>query len=69
MGDLIRELEQQGPLIDCREPPCALDGSCRLSGVLAQTLNAFYDALNGYTLADLVRDPTAAAIIKLHRAA
>lgn len=69
VGDLIRELEQQGPLIDCREPPCALDGSCRLSGVLAQTLNAFYDALNAYTLADLVRDPTAAAIIKLHRAA
>jgi len=69
LGDLIRQLEQQGPLIDCHEPPCALDGSCRLSGVLAQTLQAFYDALNGYTLADLVRDPTAAAIIKLHRAA
>lgn len=69
VGDLIRQLEQQGPLIDCREPPCALDGACRLSGVLAQTLQAFYGALNGYTLADLVRDPTAAAIIKLHRAA
>ncbi len=69
LGDLIRQLEQQGPLIDCREPPCALDGACRLSGVLAQTLQAFYEALNGYTLADLVRDPTAAAIIKLHRAA
>ncbi|MNR30056.1 HTH-type transcriptional repressor NsrR [compost metagenome] len=69
VGDLIRELEQQGPLIDCREPPCALDGACRLSGVLAQTLQAFYEALNGYTLADLVREPTAAAIIKLHRVA
>lgn len=69
LGDLIRQLEQQGPLIDCREPPCALDGACRLSGVLAQTLQSFYEALNGYTLADLVRDPTAAAIIKLHRAA
>ncbi|WP_088139758.1 Rrf2 family transcriptional regulator [Achromobacter xylosoxidans] len=69
LGDLIRQLEQQGPLIDCREPPCALDGACRLSGVLAQTLQAFYEALNGYTLADLVRDPTAAAIIRLHRAA
>ena len=69
LGDLVRELEQQGPLIDCHEPPCALDGACRLSGVLAQTLQAFYDALNGYSLADLVRDPTAAAIIKLHRAA
>ncbi len=69
LGDLVRELEQQSPLIDCREPPCALDGACRLAGVLAQTLQAFYEALNGYTLADLVRDPTAAAIIKLHRAA
>ena len=69
VGDLIRELEQQGPLIDCREPPCALDGACRLAGVLAQTLAAFYDALNAYTLADLVRAATAAAIIKLHRAA
>ncbi|NMU93454.1 BadM/Rrf2 family transcriptional regulator [Achromobacter ruhlandii] len=69
LGDLVRELEQQGPLIDCGEPPCALDGACRLAGVLAQTLQAFYDALNGYTLADLVRDPTAAAIIRLHRAA
>lgn len=69
VGDLIKELEQQGPLIDCHEPPCALDGACRLAGVLAQTLAAFYDALNAYTLADLVRDPTAAAIIKLHRAA
>ncbi|PJI37422.1 BadM/Rrf2 family transcriptional regulator, partial [Methylobacterium radiotolerans] len=38
-------------------------------GVLAQTLQAFYDTLNGYTLADLVREPTAAAIIKLHRVA
>ncbi|WP_291386807.1 MULTISPECIES: Rrf2 family transcriptional regulator [Achromobacter] len=69
VGDLVRELEQQGPLIDCREPPCALDGVCRLSGVLANTLQAFYDTLNGYTLADLVREPTAAAIIKLHRVA
>ena len=41
LGDLVRELEQQG----------------------------LYEALNGYSLADLVRDPTAAAIIKLHRAA
>ena len=62
-------LEEQGPLIDCREPPCALDGACRLSGVLAQAMQAFFDGLNAHTLADLVRDPTGAAIIRLHRAA
>ena len=69
LGDLVRELEEQGPLIDCREPPCALDGACRLSGVLAQAMQAFFDGLNAHTLADLVRDPTGAAIIRLHRAA
>ena len=69
LGDLVRELEEQGPLIDCREPPCALDGACRLSGVLAQAMQAFFDRLNAHTLADLVRDPTGAAIIRLHRAA
>ena len=69
LGDLVRELEEQGPLIDCREPPCALDGACRLSGVLAQAMQALFDGLNAHTLADLVRDPTGAAIIRLHRAA
>lgn len=69
LGDLVHALEGQGGLIDCREPPCALDGSCRLAGVLAQSLQRFYEFLNEYTLADLVRDPTAAAIITLHRAA
>ena len=68
-GRPVRELEEQGPLIDCREPPCALDGACRLSGVLAQAMQAFFDGLNAHTLADLVRDPTGAAIIRLHRAA
>ncbi|HYG42736.1 MAG TPA: BadM/Rrf2 family transcriptional regulator, partial [Bordetella sp.] len=53
----------------CAEPPCALHGACRLSGVLADSLQVFYDALNRHTLADLVRAPTGAAIIRLHRAA
>lgn len=69
VGDLVYALEGQGALIDCREPPCALEGSCRLAGVLAQSLQQFYALLNQQTLADLVREPTAAAIITLHRAA
>ncbi|MBV7485852.1 Rrf2 family transcriptional regulator [Bordetella sp. BOR01] len=69
VGDLVRALEHQGALIDCAEPPCALNGACRLSGVLADSLQVFYDTLNRHTLADLVRAPTSAAIIRLHRAA
>ena len=69
VGDLVRALEHQGPLINCAEPPCALNGSCRLSGVLADSLQGFYDSLNRHSLADLVREPTQAAIVRLHRAA
>ncbi|WP_251864046.1 Rrf2 family transcriptional regulator [Achromobacter sp. Marseille-Q4962] len=69
LGEIVRELEGQGPLVDCRQPPCALDGSCLLAGALARSLQAFYAALDAHTLADLVREPTAAAIITLHRAA
>ncbi|MCD0504338.1 Rrf2 family transcriptional regulator [Bordetella petrii] len=69
VGDLVRALEHQQALIDCAEPPCALRGSCRLAGVLADSLQVFYEALNRHTLADLVKDPTGTAIVRLHRAA
>jgi len=69
VGDLVRALEHQGALINCAEPPCALNGLCRLSGVLADSLQVFYDALNRHTLADLVRAPTGEAIVRLHRVA
>jgi Rrf2 family nitric oxide-sensitive transcriptional repressor len=32
---------------------------CRLHGVLDEALQAFYRVLDGYTLADLVRNPRA----------
>ena len=69
LGDLVRTLEHQGALINCAEPPCALNGVCRLSGVLADGLQVFFDALNRHTLADLVRAPTGTAIIQLYQAA
>lgn len=69
VGQLVRVLEHQRPLIDCAEPPCALNGMCRLAGALNEALNALIETLDRYTLADLVVAPTAAAIIRLHRAA
>ena len=69
LGDLIHALEDQHSIVNCQEPPCALDGLCRLSGVLARTTQAFYDELNRHTLADIVQEPTGEAIVWLHRAA
>lgn len=68
LGELIRTLEHTSiDLIDCAEPPCGLRGRCHLKGILDEALDAFYLALNRYTLADVVASPTQEAIVQLHR--
>ena len=37
-----------------RPPRCPIVHACTLQGVLAQSLNAFFDVLDRYTLADLL---------------
>ncbi|GAB3329480.1 Rrf2 family transcriptional regulator [Bordetella tumulicola] len=69
LGDLVYALENQHTLVNCGEPVCALQGLCLLSGVLANSLQSFYDELNRHTLADLVLAPTGQAIIRLQRIA
>ncbi|RQW27107.1 Rrf2 family transcriptional regulator [Rhodobacteraceae bacterium CH30] len=67
LGEVVRVMEGGGPLIDCAEPPCALRDGCRLGSILGIGLNAFYAALDNYTLNDIVASPTGEAIIRLHR--
>lgn len=67
LGTMIRLLEDEEHLIDCEKAVCALDGYCRLQGLLAQGLEQFYQWLDQYTLADIVRDPTQAVLVQMHR--
>jgi Rrf2 family nitric oxide-sensitive transcriptional repressor len=67
LGDAVYVLENQHALVNCLEPVCALQGMCLLSGVLADSLALFYERLNAYTLADVVKAPTGEAIIRLYR--
>jgi len=67
LGDLIRGLEGTQELIDCADPPCALRSACRLKNVFDKALDAFYQTLDQYTLADSVASPTGEAIIRLVR--
>lgn len=69
LGQLIRTLERDAEGIDCATPPCALRGRCSLKGLLDEAFEAFYDALDRYTLADAVAAPTHAAIVRLLRRA
>ncbi len=57
IGDVVRDLEPAIPLIDCRNPPCPIAGSCRLVAMLERARSAFFETLGQYTLADVVAEP------------
>ncbi|MGB0661602.1 MAG: RrF2 family transcriptional regulator [Mangrovicoccus sp.] len=59
IGAVIRLLEACVPFAECfdgAENHCPLKCSCRLRGVLGNALEAFYSALDGITLAELIED-------------
>ena len=67
IGTILRELEGHKAVIDCDNPPCALNGNCRLKRALDVAEQAFYRALDDVTLADVTGSQTAESIIRLHR--
>lgn len=54
IGEVVREFENQGSLIDCEALSCRLSPACALKKALKQGQNALYSTLDTYTLADLV---------------
>jgi Rrf2 family nitric oxide-sensitive transcriptional repressor len=60
LGDLVRLGEESETVIDCldkQDQPCRLASGCRLEGVLDEAAGAFFAVLDGYTLADLLKQP------------
>lgn len=58
IGDVVQRLEPSLALAECFEPGntrCPLTGDCVLSTALGDGLRAFLNALNQYSLADLVQ--------------
>ena len=54
IGQVVRAMEANLQVIDCRLPYCRLDRGCQLKGVLGEAMNAFLGVLDRYTLADLL---------------
>jgi Rrf2 family nitric oxide-sensitive transcriptional repressor len=67
LGRVLRELEHCEELIDCGGGNCTLHGHCLLKGALDVALDAFFAALDRYSLADLAGSDTGVAIINLYR--
>ena len=54
LGDLLRVLEGDQPIVDCNSPPCVLRSRCGLKGILNQAHEQFYASLNQYSLGDVL---------------
>ena len=62
VGRVVRATEGAEALVECFNPAtdrCAISGRCRLASALDEAMRAFYRVLDGYTLADLVRNRAA----------
>ena len=55
LGNVIRTLEGDDCLINCKDPPCNFGRGCPLIKVLNDAQNVFYEALNAYTLEDVAQ--------------
>ncbi len=55
VGDVVRAMEERIELADCfrADSGCPLEQSCGLNGALHRALDAFFDVLNDYTIADI----------------
>jgi Rrf2 family transcriptional regulator, nitric oxide-sensitive transcriptional repressor len=63
IGDIVRQTEGHDAPAECFEPSgrCRIARICRLRGVLAEAVDAFYEVLDRYTLDDLVGNRQALA--------
>lgn len=58
VGAVIRDAEEDLALVECFQPGnhnCPISPVCTLRGVLADAMGAFFEVLDGQTLADLMQ--------------
>lgn len=69
LGDIVRLGEETEAVIECMDKgrrPCRIAPVCRLKGVLDEAAAAFFEVLDGYSLADLVQRPaTLRAVLEI----
>lgn len=66
VGVLVRQMEDDFTLLECFDPEknhCILSPACTLKRALHEALDAFFTVLDGYTLADLVGNPSMLKIL------
>lgn len=67
IGTVLRELEGDAELVDCEAQRCQLSQDCLLRNALKRGQQAFYDAMDDYTLATITKGRTGEQIVRMHR--
>lgn len=67
IGSVLRLLEGDDEVVDCEGIGCRLSGDCRLRGALREGVRAFYQAMDVYTLAEILNGSTGEQIVRMHR--
>lgn len=69
IGALVRDTEPDFNMVECfsAENLCCITPVCGLQNMLREALNAFLKTLDGYTLADVVRQPQQRQLSRLLR--
>ena len=57
LGEIVRILQRETPIVECNTPPCVLRSNCGLKGILDQAVEQFYQSLDQFTLADVLTTP------------
>lgn len=59
LGDVLRKLEGQAPLVACQQQrgDCLISPACRLPVLLDEALEVFFATLDRHTLEDLMQPP------------
>lgn len=67
IGTVLRALEGDQEAVDCEGIGCRLSDDCSLRGALRRGVEAFYNAMDEHTLAEMVKGNTGEHIVRMHR--
>lgn len=64
IGEIVRLLEQDSKLVECfgDDNQCIITPACQLKNILSEAMEAFFKALDRYTLSDLIKPKHQAAL-------
>ena len=57
LGAVARVTESHEPMLDCRDDSCPLSSECPLQDAMDEAMDAFFLALDRYTLEDMLAQP------------